>query len=168
MHEAGVVDVLAEDGAGEAAVRDYIHRSERRRNGMQAVFSCRQHVHPVGYEELLNIANVWVNAALRLEEKDLKLMSRLARSQSRRVPGGAAARPDAVEIRECSTRRLGAAVHVRPKHGRSRAGHNLPGSGRSVPTGALGRPGGARARQSSFRCLRLARRRNPAAPGAIE
>ena len=100
MHAAGVVDVLAEDGTGEAAVRDYIRCNERRRNGMQAVFSCRQHFHPVSYEELLNIANVWVNAALRLEEKDLRLMSRLARSQAKLVPGGAAARPDAVEIRE--------------------------------------------------------------------
>ena len=101
MHKAGVVDVLAEDGAGEAAVRDYIRGNERRRNGMQAVFSCRQHFHPVTYAELLNIANIWVNAALRLEEKDLKLMSRLARSQAKLVPGGAAARPDAVvEIRE--------------------------------------------------------------------
>jgi DSF synthase len=100
LHEAGVVDVLAEDGTGEAAVRDYIRRNERRRNGMQAVFSCRQHFHPVTHEELLNIANVWVSAALRLEEKDLKLMSRLARAQAKLVPGGAAARPDAVEIQE--------------------------------------------------------------------
>ena len=100
LHEAGIVDVLAEDGTGEAAVRDYIRRNERRRNGMQAVFSCRQHFHPVTHEELLNIANVWVSAALRLEDKDLKLMSRLARAQAKLVPGGAAARPEAVEIRE--------------------------------------------------------------------
>ena len=100
LHEAGVVDVLAEDGTGEAAVQDYIRRNERRLNGMQAVFSCRQHFHPVTHEELLNIANVWVSAALRLEEKDLKLMSRLARAQAKLVPGGAAARPDAVEIRD--------------------------------------------------------------------
>jgi len=100
LHEAGIVDVLAEDGTGEAAVRDYIRRNERRRNGMQAVFSCRQHFHPVTHEELLNIANVWVSAALRLEDKDLKLMSRLARAQEKLVPGGAAARPEAVEIRE--------------------------------------------------------------------
>lgn len=100
MHAAGVVDVLAEDGTGEAAVQDYIRRNERRRNGLQAVFSCRQHFHPVSYEELLNIANLWVSAALRLEEKDLKLMSRLARSQAKLVPGGAAARPETVEIRE--------------------------------------------------------------------
>src|SRR5712691_8272829 len=101
LHEAGVVDVLAEDGAGEAAVQDYVRRNERRRNGMQAVFSCRQHFHPVSYEELLNITNIWVDATLRLEDRDLKLMSRLARSQAKLVPGGAAARPDAVvEIRE--------------------------------------------------------------------
>ena len=100
MHAAGVVDVLAEDGTGEAAVQDYIRRNERRRNGLQAVFSCRQHFHPVSYEELLNIANLWVSAALRLEEKDLRLMSRLARSQSKRVPGGAAAMPEAAEMVE--------------------------------------------------------------------
>ena len=100
MHAAGVVDVLVEDGTGEAAVQDYIRRNERRRNGLQAVFSCRQHFHPVTHEELLNIANVWVNAALRLEDKDLKLMSRLARSQAKLVPGGATAKPDAVEREE--------------------------------------------------------------------
>jgi DSF synthase len=54
---------------------------------MQAVFSCRQHFQPVSYEELLNITNVWVNAAMRLEEKDLKLMSRLVSSQLRRIRG---------------------------------------------------------------------------------
>ena len=51
------------------------------------------------YDELLNITNVWVDAAMRLEEKDLKLMSRLARSQFRRIPGGvAAAMPEAAGI----------------------------------------------------------------------
>jgi len=94
LHEMGIVDELVEDGSGEAAVRDFIRRNERRRNGMQAVFSCRQHFHPVSYDELLSIANVWADAALRLEEKDLKLMSRLARSQFRRIPGGAAAIPE--------------------------------------------------------------------------
>jgi len=48
----------------------------------------------------MGLPEILFNAALRLEEKDLKLMSRLARSQAKLVPGGAAARPDAVEIRE--------------------------------------------------------------------
>jgi DSF synthase len=99
LHEMGVVDVLVDDGLGEAAVYDYIRSNERRRNGMQAVFSCRQQFQPVTYEELLNITTVWVNAALRLEERDLKLMSRLVSSQTKRanraMPAG---RPEAIRL----------------------------------------------------------------------
>ena len=87
LKEMGVVDVIAENGDGEAAVRAYIRNNERRRNGMQALFECRRHLNPVSYQELLNIANVWVDAALRVEEKDLRLMSRLGRSQVRRTEG---------------------------------------------------------------------------------
>ena len=87
LHEMGVVDLLVEDGTGEAAVYEYVRRNQRHRNGMQAVFNCRKHFHPVTYDEMLNIANVWVDAALRLEEKDLKLMNRLVRSQMRRAQG---------------------------------------------------------------------------------
>ena len=91
LHEMGVVDVLVENGTGEAAVHDYVSRNERRRNGMQAMFNCRRHLDPISYDELLNITNIWVDAALRLEEKDLKLMSRLGRSQLKRVQAGVAA-----------------------------------------------------------------------------
>jgi DSF synthase len=101
LHEMGVVDVLADDGFGEAAVYDYIRSNERRRNGMQAVFTCRQHFQPVTYEELLNITNVWVNAALRLEERDLKLMSRLVSSQSKRIkPAPQPAIPERIRVEE--------------------------------------------------------------------
>jgi DSF synthase len=85
LHEMGVVDVIAEDGDGESAVRAYIRNNERRRNGVQAMLECRRHLDPITYDELRNIANVWVDAALRVEEKDLRLMSRLGRSQIRRT-----------------------------------------------------------------------------------
>jgi len=84
LHKMGVVDVLVDDGLGEAAVYDYVRTNERRRNGMQAMYSCRQHLSPISYDELLNITNIWVEAALRLQEKDLKLMTRLGRSQLKR------------------------------------------------------------------------------------
>ena len=101
LHEMGVVDLLVEDGAGEAGVRDFVRRNARHRNGMQAMFSCRQHFQRVTYEEMLNITHIWVDAALRLEEKDLKLMSRLVRTQFRRIQGGAAAEiPVAAETLE--------------------------------------------------------------------
>jgi DSF synthase len=93
LHEMGVVDVVVEDGMGEMEVYNYIRSNDRRRNGMQAVFSCRQFLNPVSYDELLNIANLWVDTALRLEEKELKLMSRLGRSQLKRAQGATAAEP---------------------------------------------------------------------------
>ncbi len=89
LHGMGIVDLLAEDGRGETAVLEFIERHDRHRNGMQAMFSCRQHSHPISYQELLNITHLWVEAALRLEDKDLKMMSRLARSQIRRIGGNA-------------------------------------------------------------------------------
>ena len=85
LFEMGVIDALADDGMGEVEVYDYVRRNERRRNGMQAVFRCRQHFNPVSYEELINITGIWVDAALRVEEKDLKLMGRLVRSQLKRA-----------------------------------------------------------------------------------
>ena len=100
LYEMGVVDVLVEDGSGETAVREYIRRNERHRNGMQAVFSCRQHFQPVTYDEMLQITNIWVDAATRLEDRDLKMMSRLVRSQFRRIPGGAAEIPEAAVMAE--------------------------------------------------------------------
>jgi DSF synthase len=87
LFDMGVIDALADDGMGEVEVYDYVRRNERRRNGMQAVFRCRQHFNPVSYDELINITGIWVDAALRVEEKDLKLMGRLVRSQLRRAQG---------------------------------------------------------------------------------
>ena len=88
LHEMGIVDVLAKDGEGEAAVSEWIARNDRRRNGMQAVFRARQQVSPITREELDAIADTWVDAALRIEDRDLKMMGRIVRSQMRRMEHG--------------------------------------------------------------------------------
>jgi DSF synthase len=88
LHEAGLVDVLAKDGQAESAVQDWIARNARRRNGTQAVLRARQLVHPITRQELDAIADVWVDAAFRLEDKDLKMMGRIVRSQMRRMESG--------------------------------------------------------------------------------
>src|SRR5687767_3159869 len=103
LHEMGVVDVLAEDGAGETAVREWITRSWKRRNGLQAVMRARQAVNPITREELDAVAEVWVDAALRLEERDIRMMSTLVRAQQRRI-----ARAD--EAMPCEVRELRVAV----------------------------------------------------------
>ncbi len=88
LHEMGVVDVLAKDGEGEAAVREWIAGNARRRNGMQAVFAARGRVFPVTRDELDAIADIWVDAAFRLGERDLRMMGRIARAQLRRIEIG--------------------------------------------------------------------------------
>jgi DSF synthase len=85
LHEMGIVDVLAPDGQGESATQEWIRRTDKRRNGHQAVFQARKCVHPIEREELDRVTEVWVDAALRLEDKDLKMMGRIVRSQERRT-----------------------------------------------------------------------------------
>jgi DSF synthase len=85
MHKLGIVDVLATDGQGETAVRNWIAKNAKRRNGMQAVFRARQFIHPITRAELDGIVDLWVDAAMRLGERDLKMMNRLVRAQTRRM-----------------------------------------------------------------------------------
>lgn len=81
LHRLGVVDLVATDGQGETAVRNWIAKNAKRRNGLQAVLRARQFIHPVTRPELDGIVGLWVDAALRLTERDLRMMQRLARAQ---------------------------------------------------------------------------------------
>ncbi|GAA4025818.1 crotonase/enoyl-CoA hydratase family protein [Actimicrobium antarcticum] len=83
MFALGLVDLVVPTGQGEAAVTNYARQHGRHLNGMRALFECRRHTQPVSYDELIGITEVWVDAALRLQDKDLKMMGRLVRSQLR-------------------------------------------------------------------------------------
>ena len=83
LYEMGVVDVLAENGAGQQAVYEYIHKRAKRQNSYLAMQRVRQRYHPITYQELSDIAEIWIESALRLSAKDLKMMQRLIRAQNR-------------------------------------------------------------------------------------
>ena len=85
MHKLGIVDVVATDGQGETAVRNWIAKNAKRRNGLAAVHRARQFIHPITRQELDGIVSLWVDAALRLGERDLKMMHRLVRAQMKRT-----------------------------------------------------------------------------------
>ena len=84
LFELGLVDVLAEDGEGEQAVRDYILRHNRRRSGLQAIRSVSHLVSPINKESLLQIVDIWVDTAMQLGPRDIKTMERLVRAQDQR------------------------------------------------------------------------------------
>ncbi|MGH7008532.1 MAG: crotonase/enoyl-CoA hydratase family protein [Stellaceae bacterium] len=84
LHAFGVVDVLAADGQGVQAFYDFIGRRERRYTAQRAMYRARRLVNPVTFEEMTRIADLWVEAAFKLEEADLKRMERLVTAQERR------------------------------------------------------------------------------------
>ena len=88
LRDMGVVDLVVADGLGEAGTREWIARNARRCNGTRAVHRVRQIVQPLAREELDAVTEVWVDAALRLEDRDLKMMSRIVRAQMRRMEAG--------------------------------------------------------------------------------
>ena len=97
LHAMGLVDVVVPEGRGEMAVYDYVNKVHRRRNGVAATYQARQAVFPITHEELMKITTIWVDAALRLDEKDLRMMTRIVHSQSRLKQSTAAPIPAAVE-----------------------------------------------------------------------
>ena len=83
LYEMGVVDVLAEDGEGVHAVNAFIRRHQRSRNGLLAIQQVRQRLNPIPFQELEDVVTIWVDAAMRLTERDLRTMERLVSAQHR-------------------------------------------------------------------------------------
>jgi DSF synthase len=82
MAAMGVVDAVAENGKGEEAVAALMRRRMRSRNGLAALAQVRRRVHRVEFAELLDVVQIWVDTALRLNPRDLKLMQRLVSRQN--------------------------------------------------------------------------------------
>jgi DSF synthase len=87
LYDLGVVDVLAPDGCGEAAVASFVRKHSRSANGRRAIEMVRREVEPVTHDELMRVVGIWADAALRLTERDLKMMERLVRAQNRSANG---------------------------------------------------------------------------------
>ena len=85
LNAMGVVDVVADDGDGEMAVYRYIEQERRAQNAYRAIRAVRQVVTPVTREELTRVAEIWVDAALRLEDRDLRKMDRLVARQNHKA-----------------------------------------------------------------------------------
>ena len=81
LHEMGVIDIIAEDGEGEATLKEYFRQFHPRFATRRATFDMRRIVSPVPYEEMERITDLWVDVAMSLGETDLKKMRRLARAQ---------------------------------------------------------------------------------------
>lgn len=83
MYEMGIVTALADPGQGEAVTRAWITDHIDRHAGHVGVFRAGRRVNPMTLDELKEIVEGWVDTAMKLSPKDLKMMRRLAAAQTR-------------------------------------------------------------------------------------
>jgi len=84
LYDMGVVDILVEKGEGESAVYSYIKQAERAANSYRAMRKIQDITNQITYQELIDITRIWVEAALRLGKRDLRMMERLVSRQTTR------------------------------------------------------------------------------------
>jgi len=82
MKEMGVIDRVVDDGQGETEIAALIKQRTRMRNGLYGIAAARRRVQKIELSELTDIVEIWVDCALRLNTRDLKLMQRLVSRQS--------------------------------------------------------------------------------------
>ncbi len=82
MLRAGVIDCVADDGGGELQIAALIRRNQRCRNGLAGIARTRRRVSGINFQELMDVVAIWVDTALNLKPRDLKLMQRLVTRQN--------------------------------------------------------------------------------------
>ena len=83
LYDVGVIDVVTPDGTGEEAVYGYIRKHGKSANGRRGYERARNAVEPISRDELMRVVEIWADTALKLSERDLRMMDRLVRAQHR-------------------------------------------------------------------------------------
>lgn len=85
LYDMGVIDILAEAGDGERRLQQYIREAGRRTHAVDMLRHVRSRFNNVPYEELIEVTQRWVDAALELTETEMRVMQRLVRAQDRKM-----------------------------------------------------------------------------------
>jgi len=82
LKEKGVVDEICAKGEGALAVHRFATSHGKHRNARLALQRARQRMAKLDYRELLTVVEEWVEAAMSLEDAELKVMDMLIRLQA--------------------------------------------------------------------------------------
>lgn len=83
LYDMGVVDVVTPEGTGEAAVYSYIKKHGKSGNGRRGYERARLCSEEVSRKHMLQVVGIWADTALRLSDRDVRMMDRLVRAQHR-------------------------------------------------------------------------------------
>lgn len=92
-----LVDLVVDDGDGEAAIEHVLRAVHPRLRGTLAALHARSLAAPITYESLLNVVDLWAESSMRLTDRDLRLMERLARAQIRKAGGAVGGAVDEIK-----------------------------------------------------------------------
>ena len=84
LYEMGVIDVLVEDGQGMNAVNEFINNHRTQQRARIAMQKAKMRSTLISYDELRDIADIWVDAALKTKSSDIEFMQRLVKIQNRK------------------------------------------------------------------------------------
>jgi DSF synthase len=85
LYDLGIVDVITPTGTGEAAVESYVRKHARSGNGRRGVEAIAREMNPLKHEELVRVVELWADAALKLSDRDMRMMDRIVRAQQRQA-----------------------------------------------------------------------------------
>ena len=103
LQRRGLVDLIVDDGEGEAALEKLVRSVSPRLRGTLAGLQARRVAAPITYESLQTVVDLWAVTALTLTDRDLRLMERLARAQVRKVGGGSEGAVEEIKRMELDT-----------------------------------------------------------------
>lgn len=83
LYEMGLIDVLSEHGKSLEDVISFVKKIDKTCNTRRAVLKVRNRINPVTIKEMLDIGEIWVDAAMSLSQRELKVMERLVKSQDK-------------------------------------------------------------------------------------
>ena len=84
LHELGVVDILVARGEGREATADYMRRHIGLVSGLQGFQQAVERVYPLEYDELADVVDLWVESAMKVNDRNKRLMEYFARAQANR------------------------------------------------------------------------------------
>ena len=90
LHDMGLVDMVVPSGAGEDGLRTFLDRNRRRHRALVSMSKVSRRCSGIDLEELIDVADIWVENAMGISSSDLRRMHRLVRAQTRRHAEGAA------------------------------------------------------------------------------
>lgn len=78
-----MIDCIFENDHGMQEIDLFIKKLEKSKITRKAILKIRNKINPVTFEEMLDIGEIWVESAMALSQKEVKVMQRLVRSQDR-------------------------------------------------------------------------------------